>query len=88
MYHLKSRNDLGKFGIIYHNVGTYRGKTIDLKITITDYDPRNPSGGIQFSEGIISLDTQDMAFVKQRWDFTMPKQMKSQNQRIRHNQRY
>ena len=69
MYHLKSRNDLGKFGIIYHNVGTYRGKTIDLKITITDYDPRNPSGGIQFSEGIISLDTQDMAFVKQRWDF-------------------
>lgn len=69
MYHLKSRNDLGKFGIMYHNVGTYRGKTIDLKITITDYDPRNPSGGIQFSEGIISLDTQDMAFVKQRWDF-------------------
>ena len=69
MYHLKSRNDLGKFGIMYHNVGTYRGKTIDLKITITDYDPRNPGGGIQFSEGIISLHTQDMAFAKQRWDF-------------------
>ena len=69
MYHLKSRSDLGKFGIMYHNVGTYRGKTIDLKITITDYDPRNPSGGIRFSEGVISLDTQDMHFVKQRWDF-------------------
>ena len=54
---------------MYHNVGTYQGKTIDLKITITDYDPRNPSGGIRFTEGVISLQTQDMAFAKQRWDF-------------------
>lgn len=69
MYRLKSRRDLGKFGIMYHNVGTYQGKTIDLKITITDYDPRNPSGGIRFTEGVISLDTQDMRFVKQRWEF-------------------
>ena len=35
---LTSNSQKGKVGAIYHNVGEYKGKQVDLKITIMDWD--------------------------------------------------
>lgn len=36
----------GRFGRIYHNIGTYDGQTVDLKITISDWEESSKGNGI------------------------------------------
>lgn len=39
---IESDSQKGKVGVIYHNIGTYKGKIISLKITVMDWDKLIP----------------------------------------------
>lgn len=60
----------GQVGVIYHNVGIYNGKTIDLKVTVLDWKAiTNKNGYIEYTEGVIAHLQQKYYYVKQKWEF-------------------
>lgn len=60
----------GKNGVIYSNVGSYDGKTIDLKITLKDWQQFSKyQGYISYSKEDISHFAQGYEFVDQLWEF-------------------
>lgn len=63
-------NMKGKIGVIYHNVGVYDGKTIDLKITVNDWKKaKSINGYIEYTEGQIAHIQQKYFYVDQIWQF-------------------
>lgn len=63
-------NMKGKIGVIYHNVGIYDGKTIDLKITINDWKrAKDYNGYLEYTEGVIAHVQQAYFYVDQTWQF-------------------
>jgi len=61
----------GTIGIIYKNVGYYKGMKIDLKITIEDWDRfiDNNSGKIIYYTNHIAHGQQGYNFIDQTWEF-------------------
>lgn len=71
VHYTQPTNDMkGKIGVIYHNVGVYNGKTIDLKITVTDWKASQKKNGyIEYTEGQIAHVQQKYFYVDQVWQF-------------------
>ncbi|WP_260288381.1 isopeptide-forming domain-containing fimbrial protein [Peribacillus aracenensis] len=61
----------GKFGVIYTNIGHYKDKDIDLKITVLDWKRyiNNNSGKISFKLTGIGENNQGFDYVDQKWEF-------------------
>lgn len=59
----------GKIGVVYHNVGMYKGNYIDLKITITDWQIPDGVASISYDDGMIGHTQKGALFVKQKWEF-------------------
>ncbi|MBT2604951.1 hypothetical protein J7E55_18310 [Bacillus sp. ISL-53] len=61
----------GKFGVKYENVGRFKDKEVDLKITVLDWDRYldNDSGKISFQKNDIGQNNQGYTFVDQKWEF-------------------
>lgn len=60
----------GKIGVYYRNVGTFDGKSIDLKITVTDWDQYfKKKGNISYRVGRIGHISQGYNYVRQNWEF-------------------
>lgn len=65
-----SDSQKGHVGVIYHNVGVYNGKTIDLKVTVLDWKAiTNKNGYIEYTEGVIGHLQQKYYYVKQKWQY-------------------
>lgn len=59
----------GKIGVVYHNVGMYKGNCIDLKITLTDWQIPSGVASISYDDGMIGHTQKGALFVKQKWEF-------------------
>lgn len=63
-------NQKGNNGVIYSNVGSYSGKTVDLKITLKDWQQFSKyQGYISYSKENISHFAQGYDYVDQVWEF-------------------
>lgn len=63
-------NQKGNNGVIYSSVGNYNGKTIDLKITLKDWQQFSKyQGYISYSKENISHFAQGYDYVDQSWEF-------------------
>lgn len=63
-------NQKGNNGVIYSSVGSYNGKTVDLKITLKDWQQFSKyQGYISYSKENISHFAQGYDYVDQVWEF-------------------
>lgn len=65
-----SDSQKGKVGVIYKNVGKYKGQNVNLKITVLDWDPYFTKNRM-ISYGIDSISHQQTGYnsVKQKWEY-------------------
>ncbi len=60
----------GQIGVRYKNVGVYNGTTLDLKITVTDWDSfYNNQSNISYSINAIGHMAHGYNYVDQKWEF-------------------
>ena len=67
-----SKDLKGKFGVIYTNIGNYKGKPLDLKITINDWNKyNNPDKRANITYGKDSISHMQSGFnwVDQTWEY-------------------
>ena len=65
-----SDSQKGKVGVIYKNVGKYKGQNVNLKITVLDWDPfYKKNRMISYSINNIAHEQSGYNSVKQKWEY-------------------